>query len=261
MKLFRVIDERSQVTYAWQKDEQFFRIDGDILGEFSPTDQPVRPARILAPLQPPMIFAIGLNYRAHAIETNKPIPDAPVVFAKSVTSINHPGDPILLPKAGPTCVDYECELAIVIGRTARDVPADRAGEYILGYTIANDVSARDWQQRLGQWVRAKSFDTFCPLGPCIDTQIDPSDLHLTTHVNGEIRQDSRTSDLIFDVPHLIEFLSSDLTLLPGTLILTGTPSGVGVARQPQVFLRPGDEVICRIGGLGELRSPVSGKSS
>jgi 2-keto-4-pentenoate hydratase/2-oxohepta-3-ene-1,7-dioic acid hydratase in catechol pathway len=217
----------------------------------------VNPRKILPPVDPPMIFAIGLNYRSHAAETGKPIPEAPVVFAKATTSVIGPGEPILLPAAGPECVDYEVELAVVIGRRARNVKADQAHQYILGYTIANDVSARDWQQRLGQWVRAKSFDTFCPIGPCVETQLDPADLRLTATLNGEVVQDSRTSDLIFSVPRLIEFLSSDLTLLPGTLILTGTPSGVGVARKPQVFLRPGDAITCSVEGIGELTNPVA----
>jgi 2-keto-4-pentenoate hydratase/2-oxohepta-3-ene-1,7-dioic acid hydratase in catechol pathway len=261
MKIYRVIDDAGQSVYAAQTPQGLAAIGGDIFGQFSVTDQPVRSTKLLAPVTPPNIFAIGLNYRAHAIETGKPIPSHPVVFAKATTSLSNPGDPIRLPACGPSAVDYECELAVVIARTCRNVPAAKASDFVLGYTVANDVSARDWQVQLGQWVRAKSFDTFCPLGPCIATGLDPSDLHLTTTLNGQVMQDSRTSDLIFSVPQLVEFLSSDLTLLPGTVILTGTPSGVGVARKPQVFLRPGDQVTCAIDGIGELTNPVAAATS
>ena len=256
MNIYRVLTRDGQVCWAAQADGGPPRlIRGDIFGEFTVTDQPVEPAKLLAPVNPPNIFAIGLNYRAHAVEANKPIPDAPVVFAKATTSLNHPGDPIVLPACSQS-VDYEVELAVIIGRRCRNVPADRAVEHILGYCVANDVSARDWQQRLGQWVRAKSFDTFCPVGPCIVTGLDPSNLPLTSILNGQVMQDSRTSDMIFPVPELVEFLSADLTLLPGTLILTGTPSGVGVARKPPVFLKPGDTIVCRIEGIGQISNPV-----
>ena len=257
MKLYRLLDERSQVTYAVFDGQGYRRVQGDPCHNWQSTQELVKPSRVLPPIAPPQIFAIGLNYRAHAAETNKPLPDAPVVFAKAVTSVIGPDDVIVLPAAGPDCVDYEVELAVIIGRTARNVPAGKALEHVLGYTVANDVSARDWQQRLGQWVRAKSFDTFCPIGPCIETQLDPSDLRLTTSVNGQVMQDSRTSDMVFNVPQLIEFLSADLTLLPGTLILTGTPSGVGVARKPPVFLRAGDKITCSVEGIGELTNMVS----
>ena len=257
MRLFRVLDENGHICYAAGEGPEFHAVRGDSPSGFTPSLEQVNPRKILPPVDPPMIFAIGLNYRAHAIETGKPIPDAPVVFAKAPTSVIGPGETILLPAAGPECVDYEVELAVVIGRRARNVKAEQAHQYILGYTIANDVSARDWQQRLGQWVRAKSFDTFCPLGPCIQTDIDPADLRLTTTVNDQVMQDSRTSDLIFNVPQLVEFLSADLTLLPGTVILTGTPSGVGVARKPPVYLRPGDTVTCSIEGIGKLTNPVA----
>ncbi|OPX22797.1 MAG: hypothetical protein B1H04_04555 [Planctomycetales bacterium 4484_123] len=256
MKLYRVLDGDSQVAYAAERDGELCRIEGDVFGAYTVTDRPVEMRKVLAPVDPPNIFAIGLNYRAHAAETHKPLPDAPVVFAKATTSLCHPGDPIVLPAAGPDCVDYEVELAVVIARRCRNVPADRAGEVILGYTVANDVSARDWQRRLGQWVRAKSFDTFCPLGPCIATDIDPADLPLRSVLNGKVMQDSRTSDLIFSVPELVAFLSADLTLEAGTVILTGTPAGVGLARRPQVFLRPGDTITCIVEGIGELTNPV-----
>ncbi len=257
MKLYRLLDEDSRITYAAGADDGTFRrIDGDIFAEYSVTDRPVKAKKVLAPLDPPAIFAIGGNYRSHIEEVNASIPEAPVVFAKAITSVIGPGDEIVLPSAGPDHVDYEVELAVVIGRTCRDVPADSVGDFILGYTVANDVSARDWQKRVSQWVRAKSFDTFCPLGPCIVTDIDPSNLHLKTVLNGQVMQDSSTANLIYSVPELIEFLSADLTLLAGTVILTGTPGGVGEARSPQVYLRSGDTITCAIDGIGELTNTV-----
>jgi len=257
MKLYRLLDDAGRVVFAAGADGGFRRVAGDVFGEFAVTDEPVRARKVLAPVAPPNIFAIGLNYRGHAAETHKPLPEAPIVFAKATTAVTGPGDPIVLPAAGPDNVDYEAELAVVIGRECRDVPASAALGCILGCTVANDVSARDWQRRLGQWVRAKSFDSFCPLGPCIDTEIDPSDLRVSATLNGQVMQDSRTSDLIFSVPELVAFLSADLTLLPGTVILTGTPAGVGVARSPQVFLRPGDTITCAVEGIGELTNPVA----
>ena len=256
MKLYRVLDQDARITFAAEADGVFRKIQGDILGDYAIADREVQAKSILAPVAPPNVFAIGLNYRGHAEETHKPLPDAPVVFAKATTSVIGPAQPIVLPAVGPACVDYEVELAVVIARTCRNVSADAAADYILGYTVANDVSARDWQQRLGQWVRAKSFDTFCPLGPCIETDLDPADLRLSCTLNGRLMQDSTTADLVFSVGQLVEFLSSDLTLLAGTVILTGTPSGVGVARDPQVFLRPGDTVTCAVEGIGELTNPV-----
>ena len=257
MKLYRVLDEDSRPTYAAGEAGALRRIEGDIFGDWGLTDRPVKPTRTLAPVAPLAIFAVGLNYRSHAVETNKPLPDYPVVFAKSATSVIGPDDPILLPAAGPACVDYEVELAVVIGCDCRNVPADRAGEVILGCTVGNDVTARDWQKRLGQWVRGKSFDTFCPLGPCIDTEADPGGLDLQAVLNGQVVQQASTSDLIFSVPRLVEFISADLTLPAGTVIMTGTPAGVGVARRPQVFLRDGDRVTCRIESIGELSNPVA----
>ena len=257
MKLYRLLDKDSRTTYAAEADDGTYRrIDGDIFGEYSVTDTPVQAREILAPLAPAAIFAIGGNYRSHIEEVHASFPDAPVVFAKAITSVIGQGSEIHLPAAGPDHVDYEVELAVVIGKTCRDVRAESAGEVILGYTVANDVSARDWQKRVSQWVRAKSFDTFCPLGPCIATDVDPSDLHLKTTLNGQVMQDASTADMIHSVPQLVEFISADLTLPAGTIILTGTPSGVGEARSPQVYLRPGDTITCEIDGIGELTNTV-----
>jgi len=238
-------------------------LPSDALGDRTPTGEIAPIGRLLAPVEPPNIFCIGLNYRAHAIETGAPIPDKPVVFMKPTTAVVGPGDPIILPAAcehGPE-VDFEAELAVVIGRTARNVGIDQALEHVLGYTCACDVSARRWQKQGGggQWIRGKSFDSFCPLGPVLvtaDEIPDPQALHLSCVVNGQTMQQSFTSDMIFSVAELIAFLSRDTTLLPGTLILTGTPPGVGFARKPPVFLADGDRVEASIEGIGTLANPV-----
>lgn len=224
-------------------------------------------SRILAPVAPVNIFAIGLNYRRHAEETGAKLPEHPVVFMKPTTAASHPGAPIRIPACathGPE-VDYEGELAVVIGHEARDVAVEDALDHVLGFTCANDVSARRWQKQGGggQFVRGKGFDTFCPLGPRIvtlDEIGDPQDLTIRTFLNGEMMQDSNTADMIYPVARLISFLSQDTTLMPGTVILTGTPEGVGFARDPQVFLSPGDEVVVEIEKIGRLTNPVIGPS-
>ena len=256
MKLYRVLDETNRIIFAAEIGGVMRRIDGDVFDAYCVTDEPVAIRKTLPPVDPPNIFAIGKNYRGHAREMRSDAPDAPIVFAKATTSLTAPGDPIVLPKVGAECVDYEAELAVVIGRRCRDVPAEDAFDVVLGYTVANDVSARDWQKRLVQWVRAKSFDTFCPLGPCIETDLDPTDVRVRCELNGSVMQDGTTADMIFPVAELIAFLSADLTLEPGTLILTGTPEGVGVTRDPQVFLHAGDTVTCTVEGIGSLTNPV-----
>ena len=218
--------------------------------------------RRLAPLQPSNIFCIGLNYREHAKESGQPIPEAPVVFMKPTTTVCHPGEPIRIPKCclhGPE-VDYECELAVVIGVETRNATEKDALRSVYGYTCANDVSARKWQRNNGsQWIRGKSFDTFCPLGPVLltaDEIPDPQTLAIKTVLNGQVMQSHTTADMIFSVAKIISFLSQDTTLLPGTVILTGTPQGVGVARRPPLFLKPGDEVVVEIEKIGKLGNPV-----
>jgi 2-keto-4-pentenoate hydratase/2-oxohepta-3-ene-1,7-dioic acid hydratase in catechol pathway len=226
------------------------------------TTSPAEVAKLLAPVAPTGIFGIGLNYRLHAEETNAKIPEWPVLFMKGINAALPPGEPILIPRHLPSEeVDYECELAVVIGRAAKNVSRDRALDYVLGYTCANDVSARDWQKRLGggQWCRGKTFDTFAPLGPCLVTRDEipnPNTLRIGTLLNGERVQDSTTADMIFDVPALIEFLSGSTTLPVGTVILTGTPQGVGMARKPPRWLKPGDVVTIEIEGIGQLTNPV-----
>ncbi len=240
------------------------RLAGSLYQGLTDTGETLKVARWLAPVQPVNIFGIGLNYRAHAEETGAPIPENPVVFMKPTTAIANPGDPIPLPRA---CehepeVDYEAELAVLIGRTARDVPVSQALSHVLGYSCANDVSARRWQKQggAGQWVRGKSFDGFCPLGPVLvtaDEIPDPQTLGVTCTLNGERVQTGHTSDMIFSVAELIAFLSRDTTLLAGTLIITGTPPGVGMARNPPRFLKDGDRVVVEITGIGALENPVA----
>jgi len=217
-----------------------------------------RDARLLAPLRPPKLICVGLNYREHAKEARMEVPDVPTIFTKLPTALIGSGEPIVLPKSS-TKPDYEAELAFVIGKRGRHVPAERWRDYIFGYTNLNDVSARDYQARTSQWTIAKSFDTFAPMGPSIvtaDEVPDPHRLDIGTTINGEVLQAGNTSDLIFKIPELIAYLSSVYTLEPGDVVATGTPSGVGFARRPQRWLKPGDEVVVCVEGLGELRNPV-----
>ncbi len=239
-------------------------ITGDILGrwERGAGSLSLAAVRLLAPVQPPNVLAIGLNYRTHAVESGAEIPSAPVLFLKATTSVIGPEEPIVLPAMAPSEVDYEAELVIVIGRRARNVSEEEALEYVLGYTCGNDVSARDCQLRLDvQWARGKSFDTFAPLGPWIETELDPDNCPIRTRLNGRVMQDSNTNDLIFNTRQLVSYLSRCMTLLPGTVIMTGTPSGVGFPRKPPVFLRPGDVVEVEIEGIGTLRNRVESEGA
>jgi len=219
-------------------------------------------AKLLAPVIPSSILCIGLNYRHHAEESGAKIPERPILFTKTPNSVQNPGDPIEIPTfMASTKVDYECELAVVIGKPCKNATRDTALSYVLGYACANDVSARDWQLEWGggQWCRGKSFDTFSPLGPCLvttDELPNPNALGIKTVLNGETVQDWNTNDMIFDVPALIAFLSGSNTLLPGTVILTGTPHGVGMAAKPPRWLKPGDNVVVEIEGIGRLINPV-----
>lgn len=255
---FAAVD--GSVHQAVLDGEELQVIRGDLFGswEMTPTRYSLSSVKLLAPVVPVNILAIGLNYRAHANETNMPIPDHPVLFIKATSALCNPGDPIILPRVAPHEVDYECELALVIGKTARHVSTDQALDYVFGYTCANDVSARDCQHRIDkQWARAKSFDTFCPLGPWIETDLEPDQAAIRSRLNGVVMQDSNTNDLIFSCRQLIAHLSESLTLLPGTVILTGTPSGVGAARVPPVYLKPGDVIEVEIDGIGTLKNPVT----
>jgi 2-keto-4-pentenoate hydratase/2-oxohepta-3-ene-1,7-dioic acid hydratase in catechol pathway len=263
MKIIRYESPEGEIGYAaLNPDGSTTKLKGSLFENLERTDEPAQVARLRAPLDPAAILCIGLNYRKHAAETNTPLPQFPVLFFKNPASVQDPEGVIELPHwIESTKVDYECELAIVIGKRAKNVPREKATEYILGYTCANDVSARDWQKEGGggQWCKGKSFDTFCPLGPCIVTTDElkrPNSLQISTIVNGVVLQDWHTDDMIFDVPTLIEFLSGSMTLLPGTVILTGTPHGVGMARTPQRWLAPGDFVTVAIEGIGKLSNTV-----
>jgi 2-keto-4-pentenoate hydratase/2-oxohepta-3-ene-1,7-dioic acid hydratase in catechol pathway len=264
MRIVRYVDDFRTGYAREHADGTLTRLTGDILDALGDTGEPVVPTKILAPIDPSAIIGIGLNYRNHARETGKELPETPIVFMKNPAAVQHPGDPIVIPSAcdrGPE-VDYECELAVVIGKAARNVSASDALSHVLGYTAGNDVSARKWQKHggAGQWIRGKSFDTFCPLGPALVTPEDipdPQTLCLSTTVNGETLQDSSTSDMIFTVAQLIAHLSCDTTLLPGTVILTGTPEGVGFVRNPPIFLAPGDTVTVEVERIGALTNPVT----
>jgi 2-keto-4-pentenoate hydratase/2-oxohepta-3-ene-1,7-dioic acid hydratase in catechol pathway len=268
MRIIRYEDARGNVGYAVEQEDggERWRIEGDIFGEHRVTSERADVKKLLAPVAPVAFLCIGLNYRQHAAETNAKIPEFPVLFMKSPGAVQNPGDPILLPThLRSNEVDYECELAVVIGKRCKNVAKTNALDCVLGYTCANDVTARDWQQQFGgsQWCRGKTFDTFAPLGPCLVTRDEipnPNNLRIRTLLNGAVMQDCNTSDMIFDVPTLIEFLSGSMTLLPGTVILTGTPSGVGMARKPPVWLKPGDMVTVEIEGIGQLTNPVQSEA-
>ncbi|GAB3564206.1 fumarylacetoacetate hydrolase family protein [Amycolatopsis endophytica] len=236
----------------------FASVDGEELLEIAdhPFGQPnytgkrfaLADVRLLAPILPSKVIAIGRNYAEHAAEFGNEVPESPMMFLKPSTSVIGPNAAIRLPAASER-VDFEGELAVVIGQPVRNVKAAQAGAAILGYTIANDVSARDLQKSDGQWGRAKGFDTFCPLGPWIETSVDADDLAIRTEVDGELKQDSRTSLLIHKIPDLVEFVSGVMTLLPGDVILTGTPAGVGQ-------ITDGQSVSITVEGIGTLTNPV-----
>lgn len=218
---------------------------------------PLAEVRLLAPVDPPNVLALGLNYKRHAEESQMAAPENPLLFLKSTTSVIGPDEPIVLPALTPNEVDYEAELCIVIGRRAKNLSEEEALECVLGYTCGNDVSARDCQLRIdAQWARGKSYDSFCPLGPWIETGLDPDNAPIRSRLNGQIMQDSNTSDMIFDTRRIISFVSHCMTLLPGTVIMTGTPEGVGFVRTPPVFLQPGDVIEIEIDGIGTLRNTV-----
>jgi 2-keto-4-pentenoate hydratase/2-oxohepta-3-ene-1,7-dioic acid hydratase in catechol pathway len=263
MKIIRYSDSSGQIHHAAQQsDGSALVIDGDLFGSYSVSDRKADVAKLLAPVEPRAILCIGLNYKFHAEESGMAIPENPILFIKNPAAVQNPSDPILLPThLVSDSVDYECELAVIIGKTAKNVSKENALDYVLGYTCANDVSARDWQKNGGggQWCRGKTFDTFCPLGPVLvttDEIANPNALGIKTILNGQTVQDWNTNDMIFDVPTLIAFLSADTTLLPGTVIITGTPQGVGMARKPPLFMKSGDSVTIEIEGIGSLTNPV-----
>lgn len=264
MKIIRCLDHKGDVRLGEASEgntaEAVVETED---GGFEKTGQFFEIKKTLSPVEPRAIICIGLNYREHAQETGAEIPAHPVVFMKNPASAIGTGDDIVLPQScrDPLQVDYEVELAVVIAKPAKNVPEDIALSYVKGYTVANDVSARRWQKSGGggQWVRGKSFDTFCPLGPVLVTPDgipDPNSLNLSMTLNGGIMQQSNTADMIFNVKRLIAYLSEDTTLLPDTVILTGTPSGVGFARNPRVFLKPGDRLSLTVESIGTLENQV-----
>ena len=244
-------------------DTTALRIEGDLFGSYRITDEALKIEKLLAPIVPVDILCIGLNYREHAAESGSAVPQNPMLFIKASNTHNNPFDPIPIPKRSSE-IDYECELAVIIGKTAKHVSRQSAMDHVLGYTCANDVSSRDWQRDKnlggGQFARGKSFDGFCPLGPCIVTKdeiANPNLLRIKTILNGQTLQDHTTADMIFDVPALIESLSSTMTLRAGAIILTGTPQGVGFARKPPVWMKAGDTVVVEIEKIGRLENPVT----
>ncbi len=231
---------------------------GDLFGRHE-FDKPITTiGPLLAPVEPPNIFAIGRNYKAHAAETGSQAPEKPLIFIKATTSLLDPGGVIRIPRPAPSEIDYEAELAIVIGRRAKNVSEDEALDYVLGFTCANDVSARDCQRNDKQWARAKGFDTFCPLGPWIVTrdELDPDNCDVISRLNGQVMQHSNTRHMIHSCRTLVSYVSHQFTLLPGTIILTGTPEGVGMARTPPVFMKPGDRIEIEVAGIGVLQNTV-----
>ena len=269
MRIVRFFDENDNLQVGREIDDVSAEIMlGDILSprglqSLAPTGQIANIKRRLAPLLPNNIFCIGRNYAEHAKEGNAEIPTSPVIFMKPTTTMTNPDSPVIIPactsKKGE--VDYEAELVVVIGTAGRNIPEEKALDHVLGYTCGNDISARKWQKHSGggQWIRGKSFDTFCPLGPVLltaDEIPDPQSLRISTTLNGKTMQDDTTANMIFTVAHLISFISQDTTLIPGSIIMTGTPSGVGFARKPPVWLTPNDSVTVSISKIGSLTNPI-----
>jgi 2-keto-4-pentenoate hydratase/2-oxohepta-3-ene-1,7-dioic acid hydratase in catechol pathway len=237
-------------TYGWVLGDRVGPLDGSPVGEYRrlDADTPLDRVRLLAPILPGKIICVGRNYAEHAREHDAEIPDVPLLFFKPPSSVIGPGQTVLLPPQSQR-IEHEGELAVVIRKMGRWIAAEQAEDYILGYTAANDITARDLQRRDGQWTRAKGFDTFCPLGPWIETELEIADVLITCRVNGEMRQMASSREMVFTIPQLIAFASSVMTLMPGDVLLTGTPAGVG-------SLEEGDSVEVDIEGVGVLKNPV-----
>jgi len=250
MRVVRYQAGKEGARYGWLQDDKVGDIEGELFGRYKRLEAktPISSVKLLAPVRPGKILCIGRNYVEHAKEHNAEVPKVPLIFLKPPSAILNPGEPILLPSQSQQ-VEHEAELVVVIGKRGRNILSEEAHSYIFGYTVGNDVTARDLQRSDGQWTRAKGFDTFCPFGPWIDTDFDASDAVITCRVSGQPRQMSSTRDMVFNVSQLIAFISSVMTLEPGDLIFTGTPAGVG-------SLQDGDEVTVEIEGLGRLTNPV-----
>ena len=251
MRLVRYQPKNDPPQFGWINNDLVGRIEGDPFGEFQRLEAnlPLGSVRLLAPVQPRKIVCVGRNYAEHIKETNAEVPTTPLLFLKPSSSVIGPLDTIYMPPQSLQ-VDHEAELAVVIGKSARWVQPEEAAAHIYGYTAGNDVTARDLQRKDGQWTRSKGFDTFCPLGPWVETDFNPADVMITCHVNGELRQMASTRDMIFHIDQLIAFISSIMTLEPGDVIMTGTPAGISQ-------LHPGDVVEVTIEGIGQLRNNVA----
>ncbi len=251
MRLVRFNTKKEPPQYGWVNNDLVGRIDGDPFGEFQRLEAllPLDSVRLLAPLLPGKIVCVGRNYAEHIREQNADVPTTPLLFLKPPTTVVGPLDTILLPPQSQQ-VEHEAELAVVIGKPTRWVHPEQAFDCVYGYTAGNDVTARDLQRKDGQWTRSKGFDTFCPLGPWVDTDFNPADAMITCHVNGELRQMASTRDMLFHIDQLIAFISSIMTLQPGDVIMTGTPAGISP-------LHPGDVVEVAIDGIGKLRNSVA----
>ncbi len=251
MRIVRYLYKNEAPRYGWLLEDKVGAILGNIYGEYhrQEVEIPLDSVRLLAPVQPSKIICIGRNYVEHAKQQEAEVPKVPLIFLKPPSAILDPGEPIILPPQSQR-VEQEAELVVVIGRRGRNVIAEEAQKHIFGYTIGNDVTARDLQQSDGQWTRGKGFDTFCPFGPWVDTEFDPSDAVITCKVSGQPRQMASTRDMVFNINVLIAFISSVMTLEPGDLIFTGTPAG-------NAPLAAGDVVEIEIEGLGKLTNPVA----
>ena len=250
MRIVRYQLNAEAACYGWLLEDKVGPIVGSIFGEYRREEAklPLASVRLLAPVQPSKIICIGRNYAEHAKEHDAEVPKVPLLFMKPPSSTTNPGEAIILPPQSQQ-VEHEAELVAVIGKRGRNVTVEAARDHVFGYTVGNDVTARDLQKSDGQWTRAKGFDTFCPFGPWVDTEYDPSDAIITCRVNGQPRQMASTRDMVFNVNMLIAFITSVMTLEPGDLVFTGTPAGVGP-------LQDGDEVVVEIEGLGKLSNPV-----
>ena len=253
MKLARFLND-GLTKFGIVEGENIIEIEGSIFSNFKKTSitHKLNSVKLLAPCEPSKIVAIGLNYKAHAAEFNKPLPEEPMIFMKPPTAVIGTGEKIIYPHHMSKRVDYEGELGVVIGKKAHMVKEEEAKDYILGYTCINDVTARDLQGKDVQYIRAKGFDTFAPMGPWIETDLNPLNVRIETYLNGEKKQDTSTHDMIFDVYHLLSFVSHVMTLLPGDVIATGTPSGIGK-------MKPGDKIEVKIEGIGSLVNTVSSR--
>jgi len=251
MKFFQVMVD-GQVRFSFLDGESLILMEELPDGSWRKSDAsvPLAGARLLPPIVPTKVVALGLNYRNHAVEMKMPIPEEPIIFMKPATAVVGPGEAIVYPGGGLTRrVDYEAELGIVIAQRCHKVKAEDAASVIMGYTCVNDVTARDLQGKDGQWTRAKSFDSFCPIGPCIQTELNPADVKVRAILNGKVVQESSTSELIFPVPKIIEHVTRVMTLMPGDIIATGTPPGVGP-------MQVGDTITIEVEGIGSLTNTI-----